>query len=587
MPARAAAREGGVVPGRKAGEWVYVEPVFKLSTGGARLGLFAWKFCRHSKGRWAGQRVAFEPFQLSVLSDLMKVERDRYLPLTQKDLKNALERPDLFWQKVEAWLKKQPARSTLRVHSEALIGWPKKNGKSTMTSALALYLLIADDEPGAEVYSAASAKDQAKIVFASAKAMVEASPWLDDRLEIYRNEIVCEDLGAVYKVVSADAKVQEGINPSGVIFDELHAHGSRDLYDTMTTATVAREQPLFVSITTAGYDLETICGEVFTEGAGNRPKIDRLGRVVPSKSKRRRLFFHWRTLPKGKKLEDRRSWKLANPASWLTVERLEEERARRRPAAIFYRYHLNVWTAVEKFWLPVGAWDAARGKPKPKLEVGDPAILFVDVGLWYDTSALVAVRPPLDADRRPLLWDDVQDMDDEERAALAAEKIFAKAHVWGVRREDPNEPDPDCHDLLDEGPIRLTTITTMIRDLAKGLRILAVGADPYKFESELQALEDEGFVVVRFDQSNSNMIPASEGLYRVILEQGLEHDGDRVFAAHVDAAAARDAGRGSFRLSKKDAANPMDAAVALAGGVSLARTEEIVKPPRPTLTVLA
>jgi len=554
-----------------AGEFEYVEAPFRLSTGGARVGLFAWKFCRHSKGRWRGSPVAFEPFQLAILSDLLRVERDAYMPLTWRDLKNALERPDLFWQKVEAWLKKQPARTTLRVHREALIGLPKKNGKSTMASVLALYLLLADDEPGAEVYSAAAARDQARIVFKQARSMVEASPWLSERVDVYRNELVVPDLDAIYRVVSADAKLQEGINPSGILVDELHAHKSRDLYDTLTSAALAREQPLVVSITTAGYDLTSICGEVYLEGAGSRPRVRDDGVVATSKSKRREFYFHWRAVDR-KMLEDRRAWKLANPASWVTVRRLEAERAKKRPPSIFYRYHLNAWVRVEKHWLPVGKWESLP-KPTRPLDVGDPVVLTVDVGLFYDTTALVLTRPPLDENRQPKLEGN----------------LYQKAHVWGVASGDEKTPNPPAHDLVERGPIRLDeTVVPMIKVLAGSLRVLAIGADPYKFETQMGELEDLGFVVFRFDQVNSNMVPASELLYRLIVSDEVEHDDDPVFAAHMDAAAARDTGRG-FRLSKRDATPgaPMDAAVAAAMGAHMARLEDVVRSRRPSVTRLA
>lgn len=573
MSAQAVEREPlRALPG---GELEYVEAPFRLSTGGARVGLFAYKFCRHTKGRWRGEPVGFEPFQLAVLSELLRVERDYWLPLSARDLRNALERPDLFWQKVDAWLRKQSARSTMRVYREALIGWPKKNGKSTMTSVLALYLMLADDEPGAEIYAAAAGRDQAKIVFGQARAMVKASPWLDDRVDVYRNELVVPgDDGeprATFRALAADSKRIEGINPSGIIIDELHAHPNRALFDTLTTATIGREQPLTVSITTAGFDLNTICGEVFAEGAGSKPRYRNDGTIAPLRSKRSEFYFHWRGVPP-KKRDDRRAWKKANPASWLTVRRLEAERAKKRPPAIFHRYHGNIWTRIETHWLPEGQWETLLGKPKPTLAAGDPVIVTVDIGLMYDTSAVVVTRPPLDDDRQPLLDG----------------KLFQKAHVWGVRPTDPKAPEPPAHVLLEKGPLRpAETVLPMILDLGKALRVLAIAADPYKFGDQLDDLEDLGFLVIRFDQTNANMVPASETFYRQVVGDEIEHDGDEIFAAHIDAIAARDIGRGSFRISKRDGKAPMDAGVAAAMGGFLARQEDVVAPPRPAVSRLA
>jgi len=148
-----------------------------------------------------------------------------------------------------------------RQYRRAYIEVPRKNGKSTLAAGIALKLLFADKEPGAEIYSAAGDREQARIVFGSAKEIVQRSPKLRRRCQIYKDSIVVPKTGSSYKVLSAEAYSKHGLNAHGIIFDELHAQPNRELWDVLTTSTGARRQPLTVAITTAGHDRNSICWE--------------------------------------------------------------------------------------------------------------------------------------------------------------------------------------------------------------------------------------------------------------------------------------------------------------------------------------
>src|SRR5262249_54050036 len=124
-----------------------------------------------------------------------------------------------------------------------------------------LILLMADREPGAEVYSAAADREQAAIVFEAAKCAVESSRILAKRTEVYRRSITVPSTRSFYRVLSADVKTKHGLNAHGVIFDELHTQPNRDLWDVLKTSTSARRQPVIFAITTAGFDRHSICYE--------------------------------------------------------------------------------------------------------------------------------------------------------------------------------------------------------------------------------------------------------------------------------------------------------------------------------------
>jgi phage terminase large subunit-like protein len=189
--------------------------------------VFFERFLKHSKGKWAGRRFELLPFQKKILRSLFG------------------------WKRADG----------TRRYRTAYIEIPRKSGKSTLSSGIALYLLFGDKEPGAEIFSAAADRDQANIVFDLAKNMVEMSPELRARSQIFKRSVVVPKTKSSYRVLSADVGTKHGLNAHGVIFDELHVQPNRDLFDVLSTSTGARSQPIFVSITTAGYDRESICYE--------------------------------------------------------------------------------------------------------------------------------------------------------------------------------------------------------------------------------------------------------------------------------------------------------------------------------------
>ena len=149
----------------------------------------------------------------------------------------------------------------LRRFRTAYCAVPRKNGKSTLSAGIALYLLVADGEQGAEIYSAATTRDQARIVFDEAKRMVGSSPALKRRVQVLINNLNVEASASRFMPLSSDASSMDGLNVHGAIIDELHAHKTRHVVDVLETATGARRQPLLFEITTAGYDRHSICFE--------------------------------------------------------------------------------------------------------------------------------------------------------------------------------------------------------------------------------------------------------------------------------------------------------------------------------------
>ena len=188
---------------------------------------------KHTKGEFHGKPFVLLPWQEKVIRDVFGTVRD--------------DDP------------------TMRQYNTAYIEIPKKNGKSELGAALALNMLINDDEWKAEVYSCASDRQQAAIVFDVAVDMVRQSPALMKRIKIIPSakRMVYQPTGSIYQVLSSEVATKHGLNVSACIFDELHTQPTRALYDVMTQGSGdARKQPLWFFLTTAGTDRNSICWEV-------------------------------------------------------------------------------------------------------------------------------------------------------------------------------------------------------------------------------------------------------------------------------------------------------------------------------------
>jgi hypothetical protein len=274
---------------------------------------------------------------------------------------------------------------------------PKKNGKSELAAALGLYLTFADNEPSALVVCAASSEEQADLVFDPAKTMCRMSPELKGISEIWADAITFPGApGAKLKRVAAVGGGNDGKNLHGIIIDELHeftAPTQIDCWNILTNGTGARDEPLVVQITTAGYDLGSICGQQYqygraiAEGKERGPQADS-------------YFFRWYEAPEGCDYRDPAAWELANPSYNVTVrEEFYTDQLGRKTEAVFRRYFLNQWTDSEEAWLPQGVWDACkaasleptrRSPTNPRLSI--PAWVAVDAATQHDSCAAVLAQ---------------------------------------------------------------------------------------------------------------------------------------------------------------------------------------------------
>lgn len=430
-----------------------------------------------------------------------------------------------------------------RKHRTYILGLPRKNGKSQLGAALALYHLIGDSHDSApQVISAAGDRAQARLVFDEARRMVEMSPELSEACDVFRNEIRCKHNRGVYKAVSADAGLQHGLNPSFVIFDELHVFKNSDLFDALTLGSAARRSPLTLVISTAGYDLESPLGRLYQVGLRTDGHIIN-GVPLRGEEPHTTLGMTWW----GPTLEDMQSeawshedpitWRRCNPA-WPIMPNPDEEfrtALNQTHESAFIRYRLNGWTSSATAFLPAGAW-ATLAIDDRTLREHEEVVLGFD-GAWKgDSTALVAVS-----------------LDDFH------------VEVLGHWEAPPNDPDWRTPAPEVEKCILMAMEHFTVRELV---------ADPWRFEQSLLRLQDvHGAPLLEFPtNSRARMIPATGGFYQAVMDTEISHDGNPALARHLANAVMKETTGGAYVTKEfKSSRNHIDLAVAAIIAVERAR----------------
>lgn len=489
-------------------------PPPQTSAQKSRVERFIDQYCVHTNGEWIGRRFRLLDWQRAVLRALFAV------------------RPD-----------------GLRQHRWALIGVPKKNGKTELAAAIALYLLIADKEPAAVIVCAAASDEQADLVFGAAKTMCELSPPLKSITERYDKEIlVPSSPGSRLKRVAAVAGTNDGQNLHAVICDELHewvGPKGENVWNVLTNGTGARRQPLVLQITTAGYDLDgTICGRQYQYGQ----------RVASREVDDPQYYFHWREAPEGLDYRSPEAWAAANPSyGTLVHEPFFRDQLSKKPESVFRRYFLNQWTATELAWLPFGAWDACLA---PELDLDPKRPLRVGIDMAYSNDCAAVVGAQRQDDRTVI------------RLMGVWENPYPASHQQHLHwKINPFEVEQKLREIREQYPLAAGT-----REGGARLPGPEFCYDPAWFQRSAPVLEGDGLNMVEFPQTDTRMIPAAQTLYQLISEGKLAHDGNAVLKRHIENAVADRRPRG-WRLTKQTAKRKIDAAIATA--IACYRAQEL------------
>jgi phage terminase large subunit-like protein len=448
----------------------------RIRTRHGRAIRFIESYCRSPKGKGHGQLIRLAPFQKSWLEEALGDGIDVSLLIT-----------------------------------------PRGNGKSTFGGALAAWAAYDDDETGApQVPITATTIGQAvRSCYGVALAMIRAEPELVRRSLIYTGistpRVYVPYNGAEVFPLSNDPDGLQGLDYSLAIIDEI---GFQPLvsWDSLRLASGKRDRSLAVGLGTPGLDRDNALYHL--------RKLVHEGAILPG------LRFREYAAPDGCALDDRRAWRIANPAMgrFLRQSALVTDLAM-TPEGHFRAFRLGQWVDGTDSWLgPSGraVWD---GLLDPLPLVHDrPAWLGIDVGIKRDSTAVVIV----------------QGRDDG--------RFHATCRVWIPTAEEP---------------VDVTDVMAYIRDMADRLPVRAVSFDPRFFDVPAKMLADEGLPMVEVPQSVELMTRAIGNLYERIKSGQISHNGDEVFATHILNAVPRFNERG-FTLQKSKSRGRIDAAIALA-----------------------
>ena len=462
------------------------------ASDGATVALFAEKFMVASKGMLAGDRLVMLPWQRWLLS--WALER-RQLPASDG----------------------KPSRSALR-YRQAVVGLPRKTGKSMLGSAIALTYLVGVPELGREIYSIAGDRQQARLVFGEARWQVLNNPFLSRELSVYKDALEHKKTGSIYRVLSHDGKLAQGLNPFLTIADEPHIYPNRELYAAMLQGSGARHESLLLSITTAGdYRDDALLTYLYDYGS----------RVAAGEIDDPAFGMAWWQAPEGADPADEAMWAVANPNIAHGLVDLDEMRATQRssPPHEFARYRLNNFVRLAgTAWMDMAAWAAAEDKDRV-VERGEQIVMAFDGSVTSDATALVG-----------------QTMDGH---------VFVLG-VWE-------------HDGTDDWQVPRDEVEAAVEDAFDLYEVRSFQVDTAYWLAEFQRWQEQygRRIVLDFTMSNARAVPAVQEFYAGVKDGVITHPGDARLTRHISNAVAHETPRGvTIKNQSKDSMHKIDLAMA-------------------------
>ena len=442
----------------------------------------------------------------------------------------------------------------------------KKNGKSELAAAIALYLLFADGEMGGEIYSCAADINQASIVYNTAKAMVEQCGDLAgiSKLVPSTKRIMFPHTNSFYRVLSSETKSKQGFNVSGLIFDELFAQQTRELFDTMTKFTGdARRQPLYFLITTAGRNRNSICYEIHCKALAvlDGSKVD--STFYPA------VFG----IEDGDDWNDESIWRRVNPSIGVTIPfdavKAAYEQAKQNPAEEmhFRQFRLNEWCNADVRWMPMDKWDACGEEFLPEDFHGRDCYAGLDLSSTSDLTALTLVFPPEGEEEKytvmPFFWLPENAIDLRTRRDHVPYAVWRKMGVFFTTEGDVVDYD---------------YITSFIDKLSENFNIREIAYDRWGAEKIRRDLEElgaeRGFQVFPFGQGFASMAAPTRDLMQLVQEGKLRHGKHPVLDWNMGNVVAEVDAHLNMKISKKKSTEKVDGVVALVMGLARAMLDE-------------
>lgn len=467
----------------------------------------------HIKGQWARQRlkITLEDWQIFIVCNLF------------------------------GWVEKTTG---LRRFITCYLEVARKNAKSTLAAGIALYMLAADGEPGAEVYSAATTGDQARIVFDVARQMVlREADFVRGGIDPQRHGLYMPADARKFEPLNAEGSTLDGLNPHCTIIDELHAHKRRDVYDVLDTARGARDQSLLASITTAGSDRAGICYEQRTY----------VVKVLEGVFEDERYFGVIYTLDDDDDWTDPAVWPKANPNYGVSVLPEDFERSAReamnKPSAQnnFLTKRLNVWVNADSAWMDMRAWDRCAD---PTLNIdefeGKDCIAAFDLASKVDIAAKIRL---FQRDAKYFVFGSYylpeQAVEDGRNSQYSGWSRMGRLIV------------------TDGNVVDYERIETDLKEDAGRFSLIEAPYDPFQAMQFSQRMMSEGINMVEMRPTVLNFSEPMKELEKLVLEGKLQHDGDPVLAWMVSNVVCHRDAKDNIYPRKEREENKIDGVVAL------------------------
>lgn len=429
-----------------------------------------------------------------------------------------------------------------RQYRTVYIEVPRKNAKSTLGAALALYLLLSDGEAGAEIYSAASDRFQAGIIFDIARHMVYQNDALNEVAAVFQHSIVKKGTASFYKAISAEAGTKHGFNSSGLMIDEVHSFKDRELIDVLTTSTGARRQPLTIFFTTAGYDKTSICWEIHEYAIKVRDVIIKDKTFLP-------VLYSCES----DDIFSEKTWRKANPGYGTIVKKeyikMQANKVKNNPSFenTFRRLHLNQWTASEIKFISDDVWMGCDGAVS--LEDCE-CYAGLDLASRRDTTAFVVAGKDEDG----VLHVEPYIFVPEDTVKDRSERMGLKYAEWvkaGVMIQTPGN-------VVDHKFIK-----AKILEMVEKYQIKSIAYDRWGATQIIMDLQDEGIEMDGFGQGFASMNAPTKELEKMILLGKVAHGGHPVLRWMCSNIMLKTDPAESIKIDKDKSSEKVDGMVAL------------------------
>ena len=490
----------------------------------------------HIKGKWAGRRIVLDLWQILIVTTVF------------------------------GWYRKNGGCRRFRT---VYIEVARKNAKSTLSSGVALYMLTADSEPGAEIYSAATTRDQARIVFDDARKMASMESGFRQRygVRVLAHSIYEVINGGKFSPLSAEGSTLDGLNIHFAVVDELHAHKTRAVYDVLETATGAREQSLIWNITTAGSDRSGICYEQrnYVTGILNTVLHRHDGLGYPIKGSRGEddtYFGIIYTIDDADDWADESCWAKANPNYGVSVyaddmRRLADKAIKTASARPnFLTKRLNVWVNASSAWMDMRRWDDCADESLTPEQFADcKCVIALDLASKKDIADKVLIF---------------------ERNENGLDHYYAFASHYLPEDAAQEEANSQYAGWAEDGwltttPGNVIDFDQIENDLAQDLiayQVAEIPFDPWQATQLANNMAKKNAPMVEFRQTVQNMSEPMKHFEALVLSRRFHHSGDPVLTWMVSNVVAHLDAKDNIYPRKDSEEKKIDGAVAVIMGLA-------------------